>query len=102
MSLNIPTIIFWDTRYWELRTEAVPFFEGLKEVNIFHETPEGAAKQMANVWADVDAWWHSDAVQRVRREFCAMYAHIPVRPLDMMEKIFRHLTSQNVLSAARP
>jgi len=93
MSLNFPTIMFWNPKHWELRDTAIPYFEQLKAVGIFHETPESAARQMVMVWDDVADWWESSAVQSVRREFCKRYAHIPDRPLDIMEKLFRDVAT---------
>jgi putative transferase (TIGR04331 family) len=89
LSLNFPTIMFWNPKHWELRDGALPYLEKLKTVGIFHETPEGAAGQMAAVWHDVSSWWNSDEVQAVRREFCQRYAHIPEKPLDVMATLFR-------------
>jgi hypothetical protein len=89
MSLNFPTIMFWNPNHWELRDSAQPYFEKLKSVGIFHETPESAARQMAQVWDDVSGWWQSAAVQTVRKEFCVQYAHIPEKPLDGMKSLFR-------------
>ncbi len=91
MSLNFPTIMFWNPKHWELRASAPPYFDMLKSVGIFHETPESAARQMAAVWDDVSGWWQSAAVQSVRQEFCERYAHIPEKPLDVMEKLFREI-----------
>lgn len=91
MSLNFPTIMFWNPKHWELRDSAIPYFEQLKAVGIFHDTPEGAARQMATVWDDVSGWWESAAVQSVRREFCERYAHIPEKPLELMGKLFRKI-----------
>lgn len=88
MSLNIPTIMFWNPKHWELRESAIPNFEKLKSAGIFHETPESAARQMAAVWNDVSGWWESAAVQSVRQEFCDRYAHIPENPLAVLEKLF--------------
>jgi putative transferase (TIGR04331 family) len=91
MSLNFPTIMFWNPKHWELRESASPYFDKLKSVGIFHETPEGAARQMAAVWDDVSGWWHSAEVQLVRQEFCERYARIPEKPLDVLEKLFRSI-----------
>lgn len=93
LSFNIPTIMFWNPNHWELRDSASPALEKLKSVGIFHETPESAARQMAQVWNNIDAWWQSEATQRVRREFCASYAHLPERPLEMIEKELRDVTA---------
>lgn len=92
MSLNIPTIIFWNPKHWELRDSAIPYFEKLKSVGIFHETPKSAAQQIALIWNDVSGWWESDMVQSVRQEFCEQYAYIPERPLGVLSKLFRAIS----------
>ena len=89
MSLNFPTIMFWNPNHWELRDSALPYFEKLKSVGIFHETPESAAEQLVQIWDDVSGWWQSAAVQTVRKEFCVQYVHIPEKPLDGMKSLFR-------------
>ena len=91
LSLNFPTIMFWNPKHWELRDSALPYFEKLKSVGIFHETPESAARQMEAVWHDVAGWWQSAEVQVVRQEFCECYAHIPEQPLEVMAKLFRNI-----------
>ena len=91
LSLNIPTIIFWNPNHWELRDGVQPYLEDLKSVGIFHDTPEGAAKQMAAVWDDVPGWWQSPEVQSVRQAFCEQYAHIPEQPLDTLAKLFQSI-----------
>jgi putative transferase (TIGR04331 family) len=86
--LNIPTIIFWDPRYWELRESAKPLFEKLKAVRIFHESPESAAYQMTEVWNDVSGWWDNQEVQLAREEFCEHYANSIDKPTDFMASLF--------------
>ena len=92
LSLNFPTLIFWNPKHWELRESALPYFKKLKSVGIFHETPESAAQQMATVWNDVSGWWQSRVVQSVRQQFCENYARIPINPLDVMENFFRNIS----------
>jgi len=98
LSLNLPTLIFWNPEHSELRESALPLFEKLKSVGIFHETPESAARQMAAVWNDVAGWWESAGVQSVREEFCERYAYIPERPLNVMAKIFRSTANNKIAS----
>ncbi len=75
-SMNVPTVIFWNPNHWELRDSAIPYFEDLKSVGIFHETPESAARHVTAIWDDVDAWWASPAVQKVlecfKKQYCDM------------------------------
>jgi putative transferase (TIGR04331 family) len=58
-------------------------------VGIFHESPESAAKQVAKVWDDVDAWWDNQDVVSVRKEFCMRYADLADDLLKRIEKALR-------------
>jgi putative transferase (TIGR04331 family) len=73
LSLNIPTIIFWNCSHWELRAEAIPYFDLLEAVGIFHKTPEGAAQKVTEIWDDVELWWKSDSVQKAKSIFSEKY-----------------------------
>lgn len=91
LSLNFPTIMFWNPKHWELRDTASPYLEQLKSVGIYHETPESAARQMAAVWHDVSGWWQSAEVQAVRQAFCERYTYIPEQQMDVMAAFFREI-----------
>ena len=83
---DIPTVIFWNPAYFELRARAQPYFDQLKEVGIFHETSESAAVHVAKVWDDVGGWWNQPAVQEARRSFCKQYAHMPEHPIRVLKE----------------
>jgi len=85
LSQNIPTIIFWDPNYFELRDSAKPFFEILKQVGIFHESSESASSKVKDVWDDVDGWWYQEDIQEARRNFCAEFAHMPKAPFKVLK-----------------
>ena len=88
---NFPTIIFWNPKHWELRDSALPYFEKLKSVGIFHDTPEAAAQQMAAVWSDVSNWWESAEVQAVRMEFCDCYSHSTDKSFNIMTHLLQQI-----------
>ncbi|MEI6153724.1 MAG: LIC12162 family protein, partial [Deltaproteobacteria bacterium] len=92
LAMNIPTIMFWNPNHWELRNSAVPYFERLKAVGIFHETPEAAAHQMTQVWDNVAAWWNSEPVQAAREEFCYRYSRMPKKPLEDLGQTLRQIS----------
>lgn len=71
---NIPTIIFWDPKYWELSEVATDLFELLKEAKIFHETPESAAIHLNTIYESVKYWWDSKKVQDTLKVFRNRYA----------------------------
>ena len=77
LSMNIPTVIFWNPGYYELRDSAIPYFEELKKVGIFHETPESAADHVGEIWDNVADWWYSEPVRQVLARFKIRYCHLP-------------------------
>lgn len=91
MAWNIPTIIFWNEEHWELSEDAMPFFELLKSVGIFHDSPYGAAKHLSNIWDNIEDWWLLDSVQEARLVFCNQYSKNPTDPLGELEIFFRDL-----------
>jgi putative transferase (TIGR04331 family) len=77
LTSNIPTVMFWNPSHWEATPEAQLIFDKLKEVGIFHESPEKAALHISHIWDDVPSWWQSDEVQSARKYFCDRYSATP-------------------------
>lgn len=71
---NVPTVMFWNPRHWELRPQAQPHFDRLRDVGLLHDTPESAAGKVAAIWDDVPTWWAQPDVQEARRAVCDTYA----------------------------
>ena len=88
-AMNVPTVIYWDPNHWELRESAKPYFEGLKQVGIFHETPQSAARHVALIWDDVDAWWNSPEVRAEVSRFSQYFGRLPDDPLGTLEAALR-------------
>jgi putative transferase (TIGR04331 family) len=76
-TMNVPTVIYWNPFHWELRASAEPYFTDLERVGIFHATPESAAKHVAAIWDNIEAWWSSPAVREVLGRFKQRYCHLP-------------------------
>lgn len=74
LAFNIPTILFWDKEVWFLREEAMLHILALKEVGIYHDTPESAAIMLNDVAKNPGHWWYSKNVQSIRRQFCNSFA----------------------------
>jgi len=72
--MDIPTIIFWDKKYWEMNDFTFNLFEKLKAVKVFHESPVSAANHVNNIFNNPEIWWRSfevkSAVKEVKRHFC--------------------------------
>jgi putative transferase (TIGR04331 family) len=72
---NFPTILFWDPKVREVRMSAQPYFEGLRQAGILHDTPESAAEKVNEVYEDPLSWWSSPEVQVAKDKFCQQFAH---------------------------
>ena len=75
-TMNVPTVMFWNPKHWEVCDSAKPYFDDLKKVGIFHETPESAALHVSEVWDDVDDWWKSKPVRKALDQFKSQYCDI--------------------------
>jgi putative transferase (TIGR04331 family) len=82
LSWNMPTIIFWDEKYWDLNQDAVPYFKLLIDAGIFHKTPQSAAKKITEIWDDIDSWWYSEQVQNARFKFCERFSRVSDNSLN--------------------
>ncbi|MBF0405777.1 MAG: transferase [Candidatus Riflebacteria bacterium] len=87
LGMNIPTIIFWNPSHWELSDNAIPFFNHLKEVGIFHETPQSAAAKLSEIWNNVDNWWFQKKIQDVRQYFCHQFSRVLRNPINTLKNI---------------
>ena len=101
LSAGVPTIMFWNEKHWELRDSAIPYFQRLKEVGIFHESPASAARHCIAVWDNVEAWWNSAKVERVLAEFCQQYARSDANILDTIEAAIKDEFSELDISEFR-
>ena len=61
-------------------------------VGIIHLTPESAAKQVNEVWDNIDEWWLGDKVQEAKREFCKKYARVSENPAKDLKTILLRAT----------
>lgn len=94
LAANIPTVIYWDKRYWEYANYAEKDFNMLRSVGIFHDSPESAARHVNKVWNDVNEWWKNENVQSVRRAFCRKYANLDKKVIKRFANVMIEASSQ--------
>ena len=75
-TMNIPTVVFWNLKHWEIRHSSKEYFDEIMKIGIFHETPESAALHVSKVWDDIDSWWKSKSVRKAVEKFKYQYAYI--------------------------
>jgi putative transferase (TIGR04331 family) len=88
-TMDVPTVIFWNSEHWELRSPAEGYFDELRRVGIFHDSPASAARHIAGIWEDVDAWWGSPSVRAVLERFKQTYCHLPPDLIGRVEGALR-------------
>lgn len=74
LGANFPTLAFWNPDHWELRSEAQPYFDELREIGILFDTPEAAAEKVNEIYQDIESWWRDPKLQKVRERFCRRFA----------------------------
>lgn len=92
LSLNIPTILFWDRESLFLTAEARKCLDNLHAVGILHYSPELAAKKVDEIYDDVDEWWNECERQSARLDFCDHYAKNSPNAIDEWINEFRKIS----------
>jgi len=75
MVSDIPTVIFWRSKYFELRDDVKADFDKLASVGIFHNNPESAAEHINAIWSNVNSWWKRQDVVLAKEEFIQKFAN---------------------------
>jgi len=94
-TMDVPSVIYWDPQFWEIRDSAVPYFDDLRRAGIFHESPESAARHVEVVWDDVDTWWGSSAVRDAVNRFKSRYCDRPDHVIDRVEDAIKRVVSSS-------
>lgn len=87
LAMGVPTIVFWDPSHWQIREDAQPYFDLLRRVGVFHDSPESAAEHLAAVWEDPLDWWESPEVVEAVERFTRRFAHLPDDLLGDLERV---------------
>jgi putative transferase (TIGR04331 family) len=69
---NVPCLWLLDQTQWSFRESAYNLICRLANARIVHTDPKSAIEFINSV--DINDWWHSEAVQSVRDEFCSVFA----------------------------
>jgi putative transferase (TIGR04331 family) len=74
LNLNFPTIIYFDSKFDELKKSVIPYYNILKDSKIFFEDSVKAAIHINDIWDNVDDWWQSKKVQNAVNLFCIKFS----------------------------
>ncbi len=74
LSMNFPTVVFWNPARVKIIESAQPYLEDLRRVKILHDSPESAAEFINKVYEDPMSWWVSPELQQAREKFCYQFS----------------------------
>ena len=94
LSLNIPTVVFYDSNIYEFRSEVKPYIEQLKKVGILHESAIEAARFVNSLNDNPEAWWALPKVQTARKNFVDHYGGLSIDWRRAWEKEFKPIGDQ--------
>lgn len=90
IALGIPTVLFFDVEDTPLRPSSIPYYDDLRRVGVFHETPESAAKHVNMIWNDIDSWWSNGELRKVLNRFKFNYCR---KSSDVVGDIINNIES---------
>lgn len=93
ISKNIPTIIFWDSNYWEINRNAKEYFEELFEVNIFHKDHLSLFNFLNKNYNQIEEWWFNKKTQKKIKSFCMNFAKTSLNPIRDFSKILNRINN---------
>jgi len=96
LTFNIPTIIFFNQKYWKLNTVAKKQFEYLKEAGIYYDNPVLLFKFINDLDDSIlEKWWKNKITQKTKEEFLNKFGYSDINYLDKWIEIIKDNTSKN-------
>lgn len=86
LSLNIPTILFWNVNSIELKDSAKPYYNALVEQGILFSSGEDAAKAINSILDDIEGWWSATSRQAAVKSFCNEFCNTSEKAMSIWEK----------------
>ena len=89
LSINFPTIIYWQSEFCEIREQAIKYFDELEKVGILQLNYRKAAIHINDIWNNIDQWWFSKETQAARNIFCDKFAKIEKNDLTFLSNLLK-------------
>jgi len=92
MSNNRPTLIYLDPSTHPFRKSVENVFSICADAGILHSSPESLARQIGEVWEDVDSWWNREDVKLARDLYCSNFAQEVPSPFQFLRNEIKTAT----------
>jgi putative transferase (TIGR04331 family) len=95
MYMNIPTIVCWDPKLWEVTPEAQLHFDRLVECNVMFYSATECAEFLNASWEFISEWWQSDLIQRAVQDFLNAYGYTGSAPISEISKLIKSASARD-------
>ena len=75
LTINVPSVFFWDHEVYLMRPEAEKYFDLLRKAGILYKTPKEAANKVVEIFESPDNWWNSKDVAEARKIFLEEFGY---------------------------
>jgi putative transferase (TIGR04331 family) len=89
---NFPTLLMLNPLTHPIRSDCRELFSLMKQVGLFHESPQAAAMHIDRIWTDTNKWWNQDDVQAVVKQYLARFGRESDHPLREIRKILKSIS----------
>ena len=73
---NFPTILYWDSNYYEIRDSAKEYFDELEKVGILHHSSKSVSSLIKKIYLNPLEWWMKKEIQSAKNRFCKRFAYV--------------------------
>ena len=94
---NVPTVIYWDPSYWEIRHEARDYFNALHRLGILHYDAESAANKVNLTFDYSINWWNQKNIQEVIDACCERFARTTKDSTDEWVKAITSFSRKKII-----
>lgn len=101
LAANKPTILFWDKQANEMRSEAQPYYDLLREAGILFDSPEHAGDAVNQIYDDVESWWNAPERQKAVMIFCERFARNSPDAIKLWVDEFKRIEATLELKSAQ-
>ncbi len=90
LSMNIPTMAFWNSGFDNLNEDAIKYYQILKDAGIIYFNYSDISSKIISIWDNVNDWWFNEEVQNARKLFCEQYARTINKPLIRLKTLLEN------------
>ena len=90
MAMNKPSIIIYNQNFTlTFDHKFILFLKKLEDIKILFKNSYDASNFLNQNYSNLNEWWNSKKLQRIRIAFCNEYCHITNKHLSLIDKIFK-------------